>query len=104
VALLFERLFHLKTAFYKFKEIKGEIIMKKQNLVRRFFTVAVLACGLFGAANNVFADDACGGMLGSGTRCGYLGSGNRAETAVTTEAAEPGAFQHVLDTFYKFIF
>ncbi|HEX9962359.1 MAG TPA: hypothetical protein VGB00_15600, partial [Pyrinomonadaceae bacterium] len=62
--------------------------MKKQNLVRRFFTVAVLACGLFGAANNVFADDACGGMLGSGTRCGYLGSGNRAETAVTTEAAE----------------
>jgi hypothetical protein len=104
VTLLFERLFQLKTAFYNFKEIKGEIIMKKQNLIRRFFMVAVLACGLFGAANNVFADGECGGMLGSGTRCGYLGSGNRAETTTQVETEEPGAFQYVLDTFYKLIF
>jgi hypothetical protein len=78
--------------------------MKKQNLIRKFLMVAVLACGLFGAANNVFADDACGGMLGSGTRCGMIGSGTRAEEAVATEAADRGAFQSVLDAFYKFIF
>jgi hypothetical protein len=79
--------------------------MKKQNLIRKFLMVAVLACGLFGAANNVFADDACGGMLGSGTRCGgMIGSGTRAASTVTTEAADAGAFQYVLDAFYKFIF
>lgn len=78
--------------------------MQKQNLIRKFFMVAVLACGLFGAANNVFAECDGGGTIGSGTRCGYLGSGNRAEVAATTEAAEPSAFQYALDTFYKLIF
>lgn len=78
--------------------------MKKQNLMRKFFMTAVLAFGLFGAANNVFAECDGGGTIGSGTRCGYLGSGNRAEATATIEAAEPSAFQYALDTFYKFIF
>ena len=76
--------------------------MKKQNLIRKFFIIAVLACGLFGAANGVYADG--GGTIGSGTRSGYFGSGLRAETTNTAAAEEPGAFQYVLDTFYKFIF
>ena len=78
--------------------------MQKQNLIRKFFMVAVLACGLFGAANNVFAECDGGGTIGSGTRCGYLGSGNRAETTTQVEAVEPSAFEFVHDTFYKLIF
>ncbi|HEX8734167.1 MAG TPA: hypothetical protein VF721_02520 [Pyrinomonadaceae bacterium] len=73
--------------------------MKKQNLIRKFFIMAVL---VFGAANGVYADG--GGTIGSGTRSGYFGSGLRAETTTTVAAEEPGAFQYVLDTFYKFIF
>ncbi|HEX8247089.1 MAG TPA: hypothetical protein VF599_02810 [Pyrinomonadaceae bacterium] len=78
--------------------------MQKQNSIRKFFMAAALVVGLFGAANNVFADCDGGGTIGSGTRCGYLGSGNRAEATATTEAAEPSTFQYVLDTFYKLIF
>lgn len=72
----------------------------KRNLIRKFFMIAVL---VFGAANGIYADG--GGTIGSGTRAGYLGSGNRAQAAPTrVEAVEPTAFDFILDAFYKLIF
>lgn len=49
--------------------------MKRQNTIRKIFMIALLfgSFAFFGAVNDVSAQD--GGLVGSGGRSGYMGSG-----------------------------
>jgi len=77
--------------------------MKKTNLARNFSMTALLISGIlmFGAESKIFADG--GGTIGSGTRSGYLGSGNRSEVTTVREENQSD-LQRFIEAFYDLIF
>ena len=77
--------------------------MKKTNLIRSILMTALLMFGIliFGTESKIFADG--GGTIGSGTRSGYLGSGNRSEAPISVEENQSD-LQSFIDTFYELIF